>query len=343
MRYRKLGRTNFQVSEIGYGLWGMGGWSGSDDQQSRASLELAAELGCNFFDSAQAYGDGKSDQLLGELLASFSPKNMSHPDRSRSQSDAAEGPAVPLVAASKIPPKDLQWPPSSHAKYHDVFPQNHVFHHVDSIRKNLQQDTIDLLQFHVWEDRWIDEPEFRNTVETLKSKGLITAFGLSLNRWQPANGIRAIETGLIDTVQVIYNIFDQNPEDELFPACKQHNIGVISRVPLDEGSLGGKMTRETRFNPDDWRAKYFNPSNLTQTMDRIDALKKILPEGMTLPEMAIRFILANPVVSTIIIGMRNPDHVRSNLSYSSNLPLSDELLAKLKQHRWNRSPAPWSD
>ena len=325
MQYRKLGRTNFEVSDIGYGMWGMSGWSGSDDTQSRESLALATQLGCTFFDSAFAYGDGKSDQLLGELLT------------------APAKHSKPLVAASKIPPMNLQWPASPHAKYSEVFPASHVFDYAGKIRRALQQDTIDLLQFHVWDDRWADESEFRSTVEKLKSDGIIRALGLSLNRWQPANGIRAIRTGLVDVVQVIYNIFDQSPEDELFPACRLHNVGVIARVALDEGSLGGKMTRDMVFPASDWRAKYFSPKNLIPTLDRVDQLKKLVPAGMTLPEMAIRFILANDAVSTLIIGMRKPEHVRANLANSDAPPLSPDLLAQLKHHRWDRTPAPWSD
>ena len=324
MRYRKLGKTNFDVSEIGYGMWGMSGWSGSDDTQSRASLALAVNLGCNFFDSAYGYGNGKSDSLLGELLTSI------------------PGP-LSLVAASKIPPMNLQWPASPHSKLSEVFPPEHVFKYADTIRKAFKTDKIHLLQYHVWDDSWTDDPDFRNTVEKLKKDGIIDSFGLSINRWQPANAIRAIRTGLVDVVQVIYNIFDQSPEDELFPLCKELKVGVIARVALDEGSLGGKMTRDMTFPASDWRSKYFNPRNLVATLDRVDRLKEIVPVGMTLPQMAIRFILANPVVSTLIIGMRSPEHVRANLANSDAAPLTSELLTQIKQHRWYRTPAAWSD
>ncbi len=191
--------------------------------------------------------------------------------------------------------------------------------------------------------RWADEPDFRKTIEKLKRDGIIRAFGLSLNRWEPENGIKAIRTGLVDAVQVIYNIFDQAPEDELFPLCREMNIGVIARVPLDEGSLGGKMTLDTRFPEGDWRARYFTPENLSPTIERVERLKKILPEGMSLPEMALRFVLSNPIVSTTIVGMRSPEHVLANTSYSDKGPLSAELIAELRRHRWDRKPAPWSD
>ena len=211
------------------------------------------------------------------------------------------------------------------------------------IRKKLRVDSIDLLQFHVWDDSWVDVSEFRGTVEKLKSDGTIRFFGLSLNRWQPENGLKAIRTGLVDAVQVIYSIFDQSPEDELFPACQELNIGVIVRVALDEGSLGAKMTRDTTFPDSDWRSRYFNPKNLANTLDRVDKLKQILPEGMPLPEMALRFVLSHPAVSTTIIGMRKLDHVRENIALSDKGQLDPELLRELKKHRWDRRPAPWSD
>jgi aryl-alcohol dehydrogenase-like predicted oxidoreductase len=323
MKYRKLGRTGLEVSEIACGLWGMSGWSGSDDQESLAALQLAVDLGCNFFDTAWAYGDGKSDGLLGEILTRNAGKR--------------------LYAASKIPPMNLKWPANPKDKYRDVFPGAHVFKYADLIRKQLQSDSIDLLQFHVWEDAWADDPEFRETVEKLKREGWIRFFGLSLNRWQPENGIKALHTGLVDVVQVIYNIFDQAPEDKLFPVCQELNIGVIARVPLDEGSLGGKMTPETKFPASDWRSRYFGPENMAATLPRVEKLKAIVPPPISLPEIALRFIVANPAVSTTIVGMRKHDHVRQNIATSDAQPLDVSLLAKLKTHRWDRAPQRWSD
>ena len=220
---------------------------------------------------------------------------------------------------------------------------NYITKYADMIRKQLRVDTIDLLQFHVWDDSWTNEPEFRSTVEKLKHDGWIKYFGLSLNRWQPENGIKTLHTGLVDCVQVIYNVFDQAPEDELFPVCQVLNIGVIARVPLDEGSLGGKMTLESHFPKDDWRSGYFGPENLAKTLKRIDKLKEIVPPGMSLPEMSLRFILSHPAVSTIIVGMRKPDHVRQNVAVSDAGPLDAPLLAELKKHRWDRTPQRWSD
>jgi aryl-alcohol dehydrogenase-like predicted oxidoreductase len=327
MKYRKLGRTGFEVSEMAHGLWGMSGWSGSDDRESLDSLQLATDLGCNFFDTAWAYGDGKSDGLLGQILSrNASPSN----------------PSKRLYAASKIPPMNRKWPARSSYKYQDVFPADHVLKHADLIRKKLRVDNINLLQFHVWDDSWTDEPEFRNTVEKLRRDGIIRHFGLSLNRWEPENGLKALRTGLVDVVQVIHNIFDQAPEDKLFPVCQELNIGVIARVPLDEGSLGGKMTLETKFPKGDWRAMYFGPKNLPPTIARVEKLKAVLPPALTLPQMALRYILSFPAVSTIIVGMRKAEHVRQNIAASDAGPLDAALLRKLKDHRWDRRPEPWA-
>jgi aryl-alcohol dehydrogenase-like predicted oxidoreductase len=301
----------------------MSGWSGSDDQQSLDALQLAVDLGSNFFDTAWAYGEGKSDALLGKILSANRGKR--------------------LYAASKIPPLNDKWPASPKDKYHDVFPAAHVFKYANLIREKLGTDSIDLLQFHVWDDSWTGETEFRETVEKLKSEKLIRFFGLSLNRWQPENGIKAMRTGLVDVVQVIYNIFDQAPEDKLFPACRELNVGVIARVPLDEGSLGGKMTAQTKFPSNDWRSKYFSPKNLRQTIARVEKLKPAIPKNMSLPDAALRFILSDPTVSTTIVGMRKPDHVRQNIAMSDAGPLDAALRQTLKKHRWDRTPQPWSD
>jgi aryl-alcohol dehydrogenase-like predicted oxidoreductase len=323
MKYRRLGRTGFEVSEIAHGLWGMSGWSGSDDRQSLEALQLAVDLGCNFFDTAWAYGEGKSDALLGKILSANRGKR--------------------LYAASKVPPLNGKWPASPKDKYREAFPSEHVFKYAKLIREKLGTESIDLLQFHVWDDGWTDEAEFRDTVGKLKHDGGIRFFGLSLNRWEPENGIKALRTGLVDVVQVIYNIFDQAPEDKLFPVCQELDIGVIARVPLDEGSLGGKLTAETKFPKNDWRSGYFGPDNLRQTLARVDKLKPVLPKDMSLPDMALRFILSNPTVSTTIAGMRKREHVRQNIAVSDNGPLEANVLDELRNHRWDRTPKPWSD
>jgi aryl-alcohol dehydrogenase-like predicted oxidoreductase len=316
MRYRKLGRTGFEVSDIAHGLWGMSGWSGSEDAESLQALQRSVDCGCNFFDTAWSYGNGHSDALLGKVLAQNRDKR--------------------LYAASKVPPMNGKWPARAEYKYSEVFPARHVFEHAGLIRRNLGVDAIDLLQFHVWDDSWADEAEFRDTIEKLKSDGLILSFGLSLNRWQPETCLRALRTGLVDVVQVVYNIFDQAPEDRLFPLCRELDIGVIARVPLDEGSLTGALTLDTKFPEDDWRAGYFNSRNLADTVARIEKLRDLLPDSMTLAELALRFILSNPDVSTTIAGMRKLKHVEQNLRLSDAGPLDPGLIKRLRQHRWDR-------
>lgn len=312
---RPLGKTGLTVSAVGHGLWGMGSWSGSDDETNIAALRLSFESGCSFFDSAFVYGNGYSDALLGKVAREYEGR--------------------PLVLASKIPPADFKWPSSPKNKLNAIFPRAHVVEYAERIRTAFGRP-IDLLQFHVWEDAWANDAEWQDTVAELKASGAIKAFGLSLNRWQPENGLAAIETGLIDSVQVIYNVFDQAPEDKLFPLCRARKVGVIARVPLDEGSLTGMLTRDTRFPANDWRAGYFNPERLAETVDRVEALKKDLPDGMSLTELAVRFILSEPAVSTLIAGMRKPQHVRQNLSFGDKGPLEPALRGRLRAHRWDR-------
>ncbi|MDE2183985.1 MAG: aldo/keto reductase [Alphaproteobacteria bacterium] len=317
MKMRGLGKTGFRVGEIGHGLWGMGSWSDADDDASRRSLRCSIKGGCTFFDSAYVYGNGHSDRLIGGIASEF-PDNQ-------------------LVLASKIPPADFKWPSDPKKPLHAIFPRTHVVEYANRIKAAFGRP-IDLLQFHIWEDVWAKEAEWQDTIVELKAAGSIKAFGLSLNRWQPENALAAIETGLVETVQVIYNVFDQAPEDHLFPACRRANVGVIARVPLDEGSLGGKMTLETRFPQGDWRAGYFNSDNLAKTVARVEALKAILPEGMSLPELALRFILSEPTVSTLIAGMRSPEHVAQNLAVSDKGALPPDLMTELRGHRWDRRP-----
>ena len=322
MRYRRFGRTEWEVSEIGYGMWGMGGWTGSDDEESLGSLRLAVELGCNFFDTAWAYGDGHSEHLLGRLVREFPDKR--------------------LYTASKIPPKNRIWPSRRGFLLDDVFPPEYIREYVYRTVENIGTGKVDLIQFHVWEDDWADDDRWSNALDGLKREGVIEAAGISINRWEPWNGVRTVRSGSIEAVQVIYNIFDQNPEDELFPACTEMDVAVIARVPFDEGTLTGKLTYESTWPEGDWRNTYFVPENLRSSVDHADALKPLVPEGMDMPEMALRFILSNPVVATTIPGMRKLQHVRSNLSASDLGPLPDSLLAELKTHRWDRQPTSWS-
>jgi aryl-alcohol dehydrogenase-like predicted oxidoreductase len=322
MKYRKLGRTNWNVSEIGYGMWGMAGWTGSDDEESFRSLQLAVDMGCNFFDTAWGYGSGKSESLLGELVRANKGRK--------------------LYTATKIPPKNFKWPSKREFSLDDCFPPDHIQEYVEKSLKNAGIDSFDLMQFHTWEDRWLEDDRGINKMIDLKEKGLFRAIGISINRWEPWNGIKAVRSGFIDTVQVIYNIFDQNPINELFPACVEKNVGVIARVPFDEGSLTGTLTKKSKWPEGDWRNTYFVPENLFPSVENADALKPLVPKGMTMSEMALRFILGEPTVSTIIPGMRKPNHARTNMSTSDAGPLDPDLMKELEKHRWDRKPREWS-
>jgi aryl-alcohol dehydrogenase-like predicted oxidoreductase len=322
MQYRRFGRSGWEVSEIGYGMWGLAGWTGSDRKETDDSLDLAVESGVNFFDTAWGYAEGLSEKILGELIKR-------NPDKK-------------LYAATKIPPKNRQWPSRAGFKLKDVFPADYIIEYAEKSLKNLGTEQIDLLQFHVWEDSWAQEDEWKEAIQKLTKDGKVDRWGLSVNRWEPDNSLQTLKTGLIDSVQVIYNIFDQAPEDNLLPLCKELDIAVIARVPFDEGTLTGLLTKETTFPEGDWRGTYFVPENLNSSVDHAEALRKDIPEGMTMPELALRFILNNPDVHTTIPGMRKLPHVRSNVATSDGTRLSSEVAAKLKQHRWDREPTQWS-
>jgi len=322
MIYRRFGRTNWQVSEVGYGMWGMAGWTQSDDEQSARSLDLAVENGVNFFDTAWGYGKGHSEELLGELVRRH--------------------PKTKLYTASKIPPKNFQWPAKPEYAFEDSYPTNHIIEYTEKSLTNLGMERIDLMQFHTWDDGWSHRDEWQRAIEDLKKAGKIAAMGISVNRWEPENGIEALKTGLIDAVQVIYNIFDQNPEDVLFPLCEEKDIAVIARVPFDEGTLTGNLTKETTFPEGDWRGTYFVPENLNSSVDHADALRPLIPEGMNMAEMALRFILENKTVGTTIPGMRKQRNVLANTATSDGKGLSEELVQALKKHRWDRTPTSWS-
>lgn len=322
MHYREFGATGWKVSEVGYGMWGMAGWKGSDDQQSRVSLDLAVEQGVNFFDTAWGYGEGHSERLLGELLRR-------HPDKK-------------LYTASKIPPRNFKWPARPEYRMEDSYPASHMKEYTEKTLGNLGVEQIDLLQFHTWDDTWADGQEWQRTVEDLKREGKVAAMGISMNRWEPENGLKALETGLLDAVQVIYNVFDQAPEDTLFPFCRQHGIAIIARVPFDEGTLTGNITRDTVFPEGDWRASYFVPENLRASADRADRLRPLVPEGMSMAQMALRFILENEAVATVIPGMRKRNHVLDNTAASDGKGLSGDLIKALRSHRWDRKPTSWS-
>lgn len=303
-------------------MWGMAGWTGSDEEQSDRALDIAVENGCNFFDTAWGYGAGLSEQILGRLLKRHTDKR--------------------LYVATKIPPKNFKWPSKPDYKLEDCFPADHIIEYTEKSLQNLGVETIDLQQFHVWEDAWANNEEWQRAVEKLKADGKIQHMGVSVNRWEPENVLETLRTGHISSVQVIYNIFDQAPEDKLFPLCEKLDVGIIARVPFDEGTLTGNITKDTTFPEDDWRSTYFVPENLNSSVEHADRLKPLVPKGMTMAEMALRFILSNPSIGTTIPGMRKENHVKSNLSTSDGKGLPKDLVDELKQHRWDREPTEWS-
>lgn len=303
-------------------MWGMGGWTGSDDDQSLASLQLAVDLGCTFFDTAWGYGAGHSEGLLGELV--------------RSNADRK------LYIATKVPPKNFKWPSRREYTLDDCFPPDHIQEYVESSLENAGLDSFDLMQLHTWEDPWLEDDRWYRKMLDLKQQGLFDAIGISLNRWEPWNGVKAVNSGRVDAVQVIYNIFDQAPGDELFPACRENDVAVIARVPFDEGTLTGNLTTESTWPEGDWRNTYFVPENLESSVAHAEALRHLVPEDMTMPEMALRFILSEPTVSTVIPGMRKRSHVAANLAAGDAGPLEQDLLDALAEHRWDRTPTEWS-
>jgi aryl-alcohol dehydrogenase-like predicted oxidoreductase len=297
-------------------MWGMAGWTGSDDEESRQSLDRAVALGCNFFDTAWAYGEGRSEHLLGQLLK-----------RHR---------GTRLYTATKIPPKNRKWPARADYPLDEVFPADYIREYTEKSLRNMDASSVDLQQFHVWSDAWAEDDRWQRAVASLKEEGLVQAIGISINRWQPTTVLKTLGTGLIDSVQVVYNIFDQAPEDELFPECQQRNIAVIARVPFDEGSLTGTLTHDTTWPAGDFRNIYFQPENLRSTVDRVDALRPDVPAGISMPELSLRFILQHPAVSTVIPGMRKPKHVEANLAAADGRRLPPDAMDRMRRHRWDR-------
>jgi aryl-alcohol dehydrogenase-like predicted oxidoreductase len=316
MRYRVYPRTGWELSEIGYGMWGLAGWTGSDDDETRRALGEAISLGCNVFDTAWAYGAGRSERLLAETLRA-------HPDRR-------------LYVATKVPPRNQRWIQLDDCPLDDVFPPDHIRAYTERSLKNLGVGAIDLQQFHAWSDRWAGDVRWHRVLDDLKREGLVRSWGISVNRWETTNVLKALETGLIDSVQVVYNIFDQDPEEVLFPYCEQHGIAVIARVPFDEGSLTGTLTADSQWPEADWRNLYFTPPQLAETLGHVDRLRAVVPPEMTMAELALRFILHHPAVTTTIPGMRRLANVRANCAVSDGVPLTDTQLTQLKQQAWRR-------
>jgi aryl-alcohol dehydrogenase-like predicted oxidoreductase len=318
MNYRALGKTGLQISEVGYGAWGIGktAWIGASDDESIQALNRSIELGLNFIDTALGYGNGHSEKIVGQVIRAHSE---------------------PIYVATKIPPKNGQWPARAGVKVEETFPMDHIISSTETSLRNLGLHTIDVQQFHVWSDEWVGQGDWLEGVRKLKEQGKIRFFGISINDHQPNNAIQLIETGLVDTVQVIYNIFDQSPEDQLLAACEKHNVGVIVRVPLDEGGLTGRITPESTFDEGDFRNGYFRGDRKQQVYDRVLAIAEQLHISVEdVAEHALRYILSNPTVSTVIPGMRSMRNVERNMLVSDGKGLTQDQLHILKSHRWIR-------
>jgi len=317
MKSRRLGRTGAMVSEIGYGAWGIGGsqWMGAQDDESLRALHRAVDLGLNFIDTALAYGEGHSEQLVGRLL------------RERRE---------PIYVATKVPPGNWEWPAVKPAAV--VFPAAHIRQSCETSLKNLKVERIDLLQLHVWLDEYLKAPWIAETLRDLQRAGKVRWLGISINDHAPQTALEAVASGLFDTVQVIYNIYDPTPAAQLFPACLKHDVGVIVRVPFDEGGLLGTIAPDTVFPKGDFRNHYFGGERKAQAHTRTEALKTLLgAEATTLPELALRFCLTHDAVSTVIPGMRRLSSVESNIAASDGRRLSPNLMTSLAAHAWPRN------
>ena len=319
MHYRKLGTTSLEVSEVGFGAWGIGkdAWLGAQDDESIQALHRAIDLGLNFIDTALAYGEGHSESLVGQVV------------RERDET---------VYVATKVPPSNREWPARPGLRVEEVFPGSYVKECTETSLKNLGLEAIDVQQFHVWHDEWVGEGDWLQAVDDLKKQGKIRFFGVSINDHEPKNAVKLIETGVVDTVQVIYNIFDQSPEDELLPLCQERGVGVIVRVPFDEGSLTGKITPDTEFEEGDFRNDYFRGDRRREVYERVQRIAEDLGvEEDELPEIALRYILSHPAVSTVIPGMRSVRNVERNMAVADGKGLPTEQVEKLKGHRWVRN------
>ncbi len=318
MEYRTLGRTGLQVSEIGYGAWGIGGgmWVGAQEDESVRALHQAIELGVNFIDTARGYND--SERIVGRVVREHGGED--------------------LYVATKVPPLSDTFPAPSGLDPMQTFPGAHIRENLETSLRVSGLEAFDVFQFHVWSDEWVGRGDWLETVDALKQEGKIRAFGVSINDYQPENALELIGTGVVDTVQVIYNVFHQQPEEQLLPACAEHGVGVIVRVSLDEGALTGRVGAGTEFPEGDWRNVYFGGDRLRQLGERVDALvADVGIERDELAEYALRYVLTSPAVSTVIAGMRSVRNVERNAAVSDGRPLAEDRRAALARHRWERN------
>ncbi len=336
MRYRLLGKTGLKVSEVGFGTWQIANdpnyWVGADLKESLKCLCQFAEQGGNFIDTAWIYGYSEeqpdrhpSEELVGKFLKDSEKRNQ-------------------VILATKIPPKNMKWPAWKGISIAEVFPNAWIEKCVEDSLRSLGVETLDLVQFHVWQDGFANEDGWKETVQKITKAGKVKFWGISVNDYQPSNCLRTLDTGLISTIQFIFNLFHQKPAENLLPYAKKNNIGLITRVPLDEGGLSGRFTKETKFSEGDFRSQYFTPERLAELEERTENLKKLLDdEAETLPELALRYLLSFDEVSTVIPGMRKIEHVQANTAVSDGQKLSVQLLEELKKHAWERNFYPDHD
>lgn len=317
MNYRQLGHTGFTVSEIGFGAWAIGGsWGPQNEQDSVAALHRALDLGVNFIDTAAGYGNGKSERIIAEVL------------KTRSEQ---------ITVATKTPPLPGHWPPGPYDDMDERYPEKYLRENVEERLRNLQTDCLDVLQLHTWTRAWNRNPRPFEILRKLQAEGKIRAIGVSTPEPDQDSVIDLMRGGWVDTVQVIYNVFEQQPAAELLPVAQETNVGIIVRVVFDEGVLTGKFTPETQFAPDDFRRNYFAGDRLERAVQRVDKIKAdVAATGLTLPQVALKFALMHPAVSTVIPGIRSVAQAEANAAASDLAPLSETVLAKLHEHYWSR-------
>ena len=321
MRYRKFGKTGWDVSEIGFGAWQIGAsWAGQTESDSLAALNTALDNGCNFIDTAQGYGDGKSEQIIARVLS----------DRKSSSSH--------IYVATKIPPSPGAWPPSPYDRIEERYPEKYLRERLERSLKDLRIDCIDLLQLHTWTRAWNRNPVALETLRKFKQAGKIRAIGISTPEHDQDSLVDLMRNDWLDSVQVIYNIFQQQPQAEFLPTAREKGVAVIVRCALDESGLGGRLTSNTKFGEGDVRNGYFAGDRLARTVHRVQKIKETIGDAEpTVASAAIKFAMKPAAVSTVIVGTRNADQALINCGLSDQAPLTDDLEHKLRDHQWLRS------
>ena len=307
-------------------------WRGVTRDERARAVHAALDLGVTFLDTALEYGAGESERTLAAVLAERAPD-----ERER------------IVVATKVPPLDMAWPGLATTPLGETFPARHVVACVEKSLRKLRVDALPLAQLHVWHDAWLDAPDWaatRAAMARLADEGKVLHWGVSVNDHAPETATRVLADPLIATAQVIYNVFDRSPERALFALARERRLGIIARSPFDEGTLAGAIRADTTFPRGDWRAIYFRGGRLAEAARRADALRALLGDGehaaeaRTLAELALRFCLSRPEVSTVIPGMRSAEHARANAAVADGRALSPALLARLAEHAWEKN---WYD